>query len=162
MCLTNIKNIDDIYYPRNWDNFHNKTNSILVENGPTREMNLNLVFQRFQKNRLCQYSNVKFLELIERIAELNFIIQDHAKHIHRYKTNVRSLRRKKTDVRCINFFVLLFFLSIVAFDIQCFGVLKFQSTSHVLFACNFNLKTHLYLIDFLYVQAVTQCSWYCF
>jgi len=34
--LTNIKNISDIYYPRNWDNFHNKTNSILVENGPTR------------------------------------------------------------------------------------------------------------------------------
>ena len=33
MCFTNIKNIDDIYYPRNWDNFHNKANSILVENG---------------------------------------------------------------------------------------------------------------------------------
>jgi len=33
---TNIKNIGDIYYPRNWDNFHNKTNYILVENEPTK------------------------------------------------------------------------------------------------------------------------------
>jgi len=33
MCLTNIKNIDDIYYLRNWDNFHNKINYILLENG---------------------------------------------------------------------------------------------------------------------------------
>ena len=51
MCLTSIKNIDDIYYPRNWDNFHNKTNSILVENRSIREFNVNLVFQRFQKNK---------------------------------------------------------------------------------------------------------------
>jgi len=52
MCFTNIKNIGDIYYPINWDNFHNKINYILVENGSTREINLNLVFQRFQKNKL--------------------------------------------------------------------------------------------------------------
>jgi len=52
MFLTNIKNIGDIYYPRNWDNFHNQTNSILVENGSTREINLNLVFERFKKNKL--------------------------------------------------------------------------------------------------------------
>jgi len=58
MCLTNIKNVNNIYYPRNLDNFHNKTNSILVENEPTREINLNLVFQRFQKNKLYQFSNV--------------------------------------------------------------------------------------------------------
>ena len=32
MCLTNIKNIGDTYYLRNWDNFHNKTNYILIEN----------------------------------------------------------------------------------------------------------------------------------
>jgi len=36
MYLTNIKNIDDIYYPRYWDNFHNKTNYILVENESTK------------------------------------------------------------------------------------------------------------------------------
>ena len=36
MRLTNIKNIGDIYYPRNWDNFHNETNYILVENEPTK------------------------------------------------------------------------------------------------------------------------------
>ena len=36
MFLTNIQNIGDIYYPRNWDNFHNKTNYILVENEPTK------------------------------------------------------------------------------------------------------------------------------
>jgi hypothetical protein len=47
--LTHIKNISDIYYPINWNNFHNKTNYILVENEPTREINLNLVFQRFKK-----------------------------------------------------------------------------------------------------------------
>jgi hypothetical protein len=68
ICFINIKNIGDIYYPINWDNFHNKTNYILVENRPTREINLNLVFQRFQKNKLHQYSNVNFLELIEIIA----------------------------------------------------------------------------------------------
>ena len=58
MCLTNIKNVNNIYYPRNLDNFHNKTNSFFVENEPTREINLNLVFQRFQKNKLYQFSNV--------------------------------------------------------------------------------------------------------
>jgi len=94
MCITTIKNIDDIYYPRNWDNFHDKTNSILVENGPTREINHNLVFQRFQKNKLYQYNNVNFLELTERIAELNLIMHDHVKHIHQYKTDARSLRKK--------------------------------------------------------------------
>jgi len=93
--LTNINNIGDIYYQRNWDNFHNKTNSILVENGHTREINLNFVFQRFQKNKLYQYSNANFLELIERIADLNLIMQDHAKHIHYYETDVRSLQKKK-------------------------------------------------------------------
>ena len=36
MCLTNFKNFGDIYYPRNYDNFHNKTNYILVENEPTK------------------------------------------------------------------------------------------------------------------------------
>jgi len=39
---------------------------------------------------------------------MNLIIQDHAKHIHHYEVDMRSLR-KKTDVRHINFFVLLFF-----------------------------------------------------
>jgi len=68
MCFTNIKNISDIYYPINWDNFHNKTNYILVENEPTRKININLVFQRFQKNKLHQYSNVNFLELVEKIS----------------------------------------------------------------------------------------------
>jgi len=48
ICITNIKSIGDIYYPRNWDYFQNKTNSILVENDPTREINLNFVLQRFQ------------------------------------------------------------------------------------------------------------------
>jgi len=36
MCPTNIKNFGDIYYPKNWDNFHNKINYILVENEPTK------------------------------------------------------------------------------------------------------------------------------
>jgi len=36
MCLTNIKNIYHTYYPRNWDNFHKKTNYILVENETTK------------------------------------------------------------------------------------------------------------------------------
>jgi len=48
-CLTNIKNIGDIYYPRNYDNFHNKTNYILVENEPTKLI-LNPVFLRLKKN----------------------------------------------------------------------------------------------------------------
>jgi len=69
MCLTNIKNINDIYYPKNWDNFHNKTNSILVEYESTREVNLNLFFQIFQqKKKLYQYRYVNFLELIEMIV----------------------------------------------------------------------------------------------
>ena len=29
-CLANYKNIDDIYYPKNCENLHNKTNDILV------------------------------------------------------------------------------------------------------------------------------------
>jgi len=49
MCLTNIKNIGDMYYPRNWDNFYNKTNYILDGNEPTREINLNLVFSKVPK-----------------------------------------------------------------------------------------------------------------
>jgi len=44
MCFVNIKNIGDIYYPINWDNFYSKMNYILVENEPTREININLVF----------------------------------------------------------------------------------------------------------------------
>jgi len=52
MCLTNI---DHIYYPRNWE-FYNKTNYILVENKPTKEINLNVVFQRFQKIKLYHYA----------------------------------------------------------------------------------------------------------
>jgi len=76
---------NSIYYPRILYNFHNKTNYILVENRSTREINLNLFFQRFQKNKLYLYSNVNFLELIEKIAELNLIIQDHMKHIHHTK-----------------------------------------------------------------------------
>jgi len=38
MYLTNIQNIGDLYYPRNLDNFHNKTNYILLEKWPTREI----------------------------------------------------------------------------------------------------------------------------
>ena len=56
MCLTNIKNICDVYYPENWENLHNKTNYILVENKPTREINLNVVFQMFQKIKLYHYT----------------------------------------------------------------------------------------------------------
>jgi len=41
-------------------------------------INLTIVFQRFQKYKLYQYSNVNFLELIERIAELNLIMSEHA------------------------------------------------------------------------------------
>jgi len=33
MCLTNYKNIGDIYYPRNCENLYNKANNILVEKG---------------------------------------------------------------------------------------------------------------------------------
>jgi hypothetical protein len=61
MSLTNIKNIGDIYYPRNWDNFHNKTNSILVENESTREINLNLVFQRLKKKNYINIVMSTFL-----------------------------------------------------------------------------------------------------
>jgi len=35
MSLTNYKNIGNTYYPRNCENFHNNTNDILVEKGPT-------------------------------------------------------------------------------------------------------------------------------
>jgi len=55
MCLTNIKYIGHIYYPRNCE-FYNKANYILVENKPTREINLNIVFQMFQKIKLCHYA----------------------------------------------------------------------------------------------------------
>jgi len=55
MCLTNIKYIGHIYYPRNWE-FYNKTNYILDENKPTKEINLNVVFQRFQKIQLYHYA----------------------------------------------------------------------------------------------------------
>jgi len=47
MCFPNIKNISDIYYSINWDNLHNKTNYILVENEPIREINLNIVMSTF-------------------------------------------------------------------------------------------------------------------
>jgi len=49
MCFLNVKNIDHIYHPRNWNNIHKKTNYILVENWPTGEINFNPFFQRFQK-----------------------------------------------------------------------------------------------------------------
>jgi len=55
MCLTNIKYIDHIYYPRNWE-FNNKTNYILVENKLTRKINFNAVFQMFQKIKLYHYA----------------------------------------------------------------------------------------------------------
>ena len=114
MCLTNIKNIDDIYYSRNWDNFHNKANSILVENEPIRKINLNLVIQIIQKNKLYQYSNVNFFELIEMIAELNLIMQDHAKHIHHYETDVRSLQIKnRCETHQLFCFVVLFINSCI-------------------------------------------------
>jgi hypothetical protein len=69
-------------------------------------------------------------------------MQDHAKHIHHYETDTRSLQKKNTDVKRLNFFV-LFFLSIAAFDIRCFGMLKFQSTSHVLL---FSTSTIFYFV----------------
>ena len=47
-----------------------------------------LSFQRFQKNKLHQYSNVNFHELIERIGKLNLIIQDHARRINDNETVV--------------------------------------------------------------------------
>ena len=62
MCLTNIKNIGDIYYLGNWDNLYNETNFILIENGPTRELILILSFKDFKKKKLYQYSYVNFLE----------------------------------------------------------------------------------------------------
>jgi len=43
--VSNYKNIDNIYYPRNCENLHNKTNDILVEKGPTWEINVNLLFR---------------------------------------------------------------------------------------------------------------------
>jgi len=55
MCLANIKYIGHSYYPRNWE-FYNKTNYILVENKPIREINLNVYFQMFQKIKLCRYA----------------------------------------------------------------------------------------------------------
>ena len=70
---------------------YNKTNYILVENEPTREINLNIVFQSFQQIKLYHYSNVNFLELIKRIAKLNLIMQNHARHIHDHETDVRRI-----------------------------------------------------------------------
>jgi hypothetical protein len=55
MCLINIKYIGHIYYSRNWE-FYNKTNYILVENKPTREINLNVVFQMFQQIKLYHFA----------------------------------------------------------------------------------------------------------
>jgi len=55
MCFTNIKYIGHIYYPRNWE-FYNETNYILVQNKPTREINFNVVFQRFQNIKLYHYA----------------------------------------------------------------------------------------------------------
>jgi len=49
MYFANIKIIDDIYYAINWDNFHNKADYILVENGPTREIILILSFKGSKK-----------------------------------------------------------------------------------------------------------------
>jgi len=45
----------------------------------------------FRKNELYQYCNVKFLELIERIAKLNLIVQDHARPIHDHEIDVRHI-----------------------------------------------------------------------
>jgi len=129
MCLANI-NIGDIYYPRNWDKFHNKTNSILVENVST------FVFQKFQKFKLYQYCNVNFLELIECIVELNLIMQDHVRRIYDHETDVRRIC---DHVAHSVFFVLLLLLSIAAFDIECFRMLKFQFTFHVLLFSTFTI-----------------------
>jgi len=46
-------------------------------------------------------------------------MQDHAIHIHDHETDVRRIWE---HVAHSAFFVLLFFLSITAFDLQCFGV----------------------------------------
>ena len=77
------------------------------------------------------YSNVNFLELIKMIAELNLIMQNHVRRIHDHETDVRRI----WDLVVHSAFFFLFcssFLSKTAFNIQCFGVLKFQSTSQVL------------------------------
>jgi len=60
----------------------------------------------FQKNELYQYNNVNFIELSERIAKLNLIMQDHARQIHDYETDVRRIWN---HVAHSAFFVLLFF-----------------------------------------------------
>jgi len=59
MCLANIKNICDIYYPKNWENLHIKKNYILLENGPTRE-----IFQSTSEEQLFSNSMVFFLALV--------------------------------------------------------------------------------------------------
>jgi len=39
-------------------------------------------------NKLYQYSNVNFLELIKRITKLNLIMQDHTRRIHDHEIDV--------------------------------------------------------------------------
>jgi len=58
MYFTNIKNIGDIYYPINWDNFHNKTNYILVE---ILKMNLQeklILILSFKGSKKINYINI--------------------------------------------------------------------------------------------------------
>ena len=67
MCFTNIKNIGDIYYSRNLDNFHNKTNSILVENGPLDKLILILSFEDSKK---INYINIVMSTFLNRLKGL--------------------------------------------------------------------------------------------
>jgi len=62
-------------------------------------------------------------------------MQYHVKRIHDYETDVRRIWDHVTH----SVFLLLFFLSIAAFDIRCFVVLKFQSTSQVLLLSTFTV-----------------------
>jgi len=76
-------------------------------------------------------------------------MQDHAKHFHHYETNVRSLQKKKNNVRRISFFS-LFFLSIVAaFDKRCFLGAKIS----VYFTCVIVLYFYNFLFSFgVYIE----------
>jgi len=65
---------------------------------------------------------------------------DHARCIHDHETDVRRIY---DNVAHSALFVLLFYLSIAEFDKLCFGVLKFQSTSHVLL---FSTSTVFYFV----------------
>jgi len=76
-------------------------------------INLNLVFLRFQKNKLYEYCNVKILELIERISKLNLILQDHARRIQDHETDVRRIHDQFTSA-IVHFYGIL----------VCFGVYR--------------------------------------